>query len=129
MKLPKLGLAALVIGLGVSLGFNVSSALDTPSVVGVADHKSIGRGLDDRGQPVQWYTVSLTLVTNDEKNDLAVGATMAYIVEKEAWERVEDGSLVKGRLKGDLRMDIKQVTYFKRLDREDDRFNRDADAS
>ena len=124
MNLRMIGLLALIIGLGVSLGFNIFAALGTPTVLGVADSKSIGRGLDERGDPQQWYTVSLELVTDDEKNDLPVGATMAYVVDKEDWDRVEDGSLVKGSLEDDLKMDIKTVTFFERFNRGDERFNR-----
>jgi len=128
MSLRMLGFFALIIGLGVSLGFNIFAAVGTPTVVGVADSKSIGRGLDERGEPLQWYTVSLELVTDDEKNDLPVGATMDYIVDKEDWGRVEDGSLVKGSLKDDLKMDIETVTFFERFNRGDDRFNRHEDS-
>ncbi len=53
MNLRMIGLLALIIGLGVSLGFNIFAALGTPTVLGVADSKSIGRGLDARGDPQQ----------------------------------------------------------------------------
>ena len=75
-------LGALLVGLAVSVGFNVYPLFQSPTVIGIADSKQIGRGTDERGDAVIWYTVSLALVTEDKENHIPVGGTLAYIVDK-----------------------------------------------
>ena len=59
-------LGALLIGLAVSVDFNVYPLFQSPTIIGVADSKQIGHGTDNRGEAITWYTVSLALVTPDE---------------------------------------------------------------
>ena len=100
-------LASLLIGLTVSVGFNLYPLFQSPTVIGIADSKQIGRGTDNRGEAIMWYTVSLSLVTEDKENDIAVGGTLAYIVEKEDFERIHDGAVVKGKLRAPRRLGLK----------------------
>ena len=100
-------LVSLLTGLAVSVGFNLYPLFQSPTVIGVADSKQIGRGTDDRGEAVTWYTVSLSLVTEDKENHIPVGGTLAYIVEKEDFDRIHDGAVVKGRLQAPRRLGLK----------------------
>ena len=101
----------LLVGLVVSIGLNVHLLYKPPTVIGIADSKQIGEGTDQRGDPLTWYTVSVALVTEDRKNDLQVGATMAYIIDEEDFERIRNGTVVKGRPGDDLRLDNLVLTY------------------
>ena len=104
-------LGALLVGLAVSVGFNVYPLVQSPTVIGIADSKQIGRGTDERGEAEIWYTVSLALVTEDKKNNLPVGGTMAYIIEKEDFDRIHDGAVVKGKLRDRLRLSVMELTH------------------
>ena len=116
-------LLVLVIGLAVSVGFNLYPLFQPPMVIGVAESKQIGQG--ERNGPVTWYTVSLTLVTEDEKNDIPIGRTMAYIIEKEVFDRLQDGDVVRGRLDG-RELDVVELTHSADFATGDPRFDRDS---
>ncbi len=45
------------------------------------------------------------IVTEDTENDLSAGDTLAYIVDKEVYDRVEVGDVIEGRARDDLKMD------------------------
>ena len=79
----------------------------SPTVIGIADSKQIGRGTDNRGEAVTWYTVSLSLVTENKQNDIPVGGTLAYIVEKADFDRIHDGAVIKGKLRTPRRLGLK----------------------
>lgn len=103
-------LGALLIGLAVSVGFNLYPLFQSPTIIGVADSKQIGHGVDERGE-VTWYTVSLRLVTEDKENHVPVSGTLAYIVEKEDFDRIHDGAVVKGKLRGRLGLRVLELTH------------------
>ena len=50
--------------------------------------------------------MSLALVTEDGKNDIPVGRTIACVIDKGDFDRIRDGVVVNGRLGNDLRMDV-----------------------
>ena len=106
-------LASLLIGLAVSVGFNAYPLFQSPTIIGIADSKSVGHGTDNRNNAITWYTVSLALVTPDEKNGMKVGGTLAYIIEKQDFDRIQHGAVVKGRPGGkdDLRLEVLELTH------------------
>ena len=114
----------LLAGLAVSVGFNLYPLFQSSTIVGIADSKSIGHGTDNRGEAITWYTVSLALVTPDDKNGMAVGGTLAYIIEKEDFDRIQDGAVVKGRPGGKdgLRLEVLELTPTERFSSGDSRF-------
>jgi hypothetical protein len=77
--------------------------------MGIVDHKSVGEGTDSEGQPTTWYTVSLWLVSEDKVNGIDIGETIAYIVDKEDFDRIMVGDVVKGIPLGDVNMDIEEI--------------------
>ena len=117
-------LGVFLIGVAVSVGFNVYPLFQSPTIVGIADSKSIGHGTDNRGEAITWYTVSLVLVTPDEKNGMAVGGTLAYVIEKEDFDRIQDGAVVKGKPGGrdGLRLEVLELTHTERFASGDARF-------
>ena len=106
---------ALLAGLGVSLAFNLYPLVRTPSIIGIADSKSIGQGTDQRGDMVTWYTVSLALVTEDKKNHMPVGGTLAYIIDKEDFDRIQEGAVVEGRPGDGLRLQVLELVHSERF--------------
>ena len=122
---PIIGL--LLLCLAVSLGFNFYPLFQSPVIIGVAESKTIGHGTDDRG-PSTWYTVSLTLATEDHKNDIPIGSTMAYIVDKEVFDQLQDWDVVKGSLNDGLKMDMLKLTHSTDFARGDPRFFRESDS-
>ncbi len=120
-----IALGAILIGLAVSVGFNAYQLFQSPTVIGIADSKQIGRGTDERGEAVIWYTVSLELVTEDKKNNLPIGGTMAYIIEKEDFDRIHDGAVVKGKLRDGLRLSVLELTHAESFASGNDQFFRE----
>ena len=118
-------LGTLLIGLAVSVGFNLYPLFQSPTIIGVADSKQIGRGWDERGEPVTWYTVSLSLVTEDKENHIPVGGTLAYIVEKEDFDRIHDGAVVKGKLRGRLELRVLELTHAETFASGNEQFSRE----
>jgi hypothetical protein len=100
-------ISVLAAGLFASVATNIyqSAHSSTADVVGVVDHKSIGEGTNRRSEPVTWYTISLWLVTEDDENGMAVGGTLAYIVDKEVYDQIEVGDVIEGRAHDDLKLD------------------------
>ena len=109
-------LILLLVGLAVSVGSNLYQLYESPTVIGTADSKQIGEGTDRRGEPKTWYTVSLTLVTEDKKNDLQVGGTLAYIIDKKDFDRIRNGTLVEGRPRDNMRLDNLELTYARQFE-------------
>lgn len=119
-------LIALLLILGPLGAYGAYSLLQPPSILGVVDHKMIGEALDEfpatawvtfslrlgsnATQVVlenetklckveilsTWHTVSVRLATDDPVNGLKAGETLAYIVEKADYDRLNPGDLVKG---------------------------------
>lgn len=83
----------------------------TFTVIGIVDHKSESRGIDETGQSVTLYIVSLKLVTDDSVNGLKAGATLGYIVSKDIYDEVNTGDLVKGTPQKELTLKVVQVIY------------------
>lgn len=117
----------LLIGLVVSLVFNLYPLFQSPVIIGVAESKSIGQGTDSSG-PKTWYTVSLTLATEDNKNDVPVGWTLAYIIDKEVFDQIQDGDVVKGRLRDGVKMDVLELTHSRDFATGNPRFFRQSDS-
>lgn len=98
---PKSSLTAIkAIGLILVIalvGYYVIPAIVSGSVYceGIADHKSIGHGLDGNGDPLTWYTVSVRLNDDDPNNHIRSGETLGYIVSRSEWEMIEWGDQVK----------------------------------
>ena len=103
--------AVLLIGFGVSLSLNIYGLLQPPTIIGVADSKNIGHGWDSKGDPVTTYTVSLALVKRDDTNNIPIGDTLAYIIEKEEFDLIRDGAVIEGRPRGGVRLDILSLTH------------------
>ena len=112
----------LLIGFAISLSLSVYGFLQPSTVIGIADSKSIGHGWDAKGDPVTHYTVSLSLVTKDDANDIPIGGTLAYIIEKANFDRIQDGAVVEGRSKGRLRLGIVSLTHAATFETGDSRF-------
>lgn len=94
----------------ISLGINIYNNFQPKDVVGIVDHKSIGTGTDNSGEPVEWYTVSLWLVTKDDVNGFEVGETIAYVVEENSYHEIIAGDVIKATLLKDLSIDVLDVT-------------------
>ncbi len=104
---------ALLIGSAMSLALNVYGFLQPPTVIGVADSKAIGHGWDARGDPVTTYTVSLSLVKRDDTNNIPIGGTLGYIIDKADFERIRDGAVIEGRPRAGVRLDILSLIHAK----------------
>lgn len=110
VKLNKQSLVLLVLpALIISVFFNLITILQPPPVIGIVDHKSVGHGTDSRGEPSTWYTVSLWLLMEDKVNGLTVGDTIAYIVDKDDFDRIIVGDVVKGVPLLDLKIEITEI--------------------
>jgi hypothetical protein len=96
----------LLSGLVVSATLNIYLLAQPSTIDGIVDHKSVGEGTDNAGQPITWYTVSLWLVTDDMVNDIDAGETQAYIVDKEDFDKVVAGDAVKANPLRDVKMEI-----------------------
>ena len=94
----------------ISLGINIYNNFQPKDVVGIVDHKSIGTGTDNSGEPAEWYTVSLWLVTKDDVNGFEVGETIAYVVEENSYHEIIAGDVIKATLLKDLSIDVLDVT-------------------
>ncbi len=114
-------------GVLISLGFNLYPLLQSPTVIGVVDSKSIGRGTGDDGELLTWYTASLALVVEDKVNHIPIGGTLAYIIPKADFDRIHDGAVVKGRVHDRLRLDVLDITIAETFVTGDDRFFRHKD--
>lgn len=112
----------LLSGLAISLSLNVYGLLQTPTIIGVADHKSIGHGWDSEGDPVTTYTVSLSLTKSDDTNNIPIGGTLAYIIDEEEFDRIQDGAVIEGRPKSGIRLDILSLTHAETFETGDSRF-------
>jgi hypothetical protein len=110
LKHYRIATLVLIPVLLVSLSLNVVNFLQPKYVTGIVDHKSVGTGTDG-GEPVEWYTVSLWLVTEDDVNGFGVGETVAYIVDEAFYFEVATGDVVRAALRRDLRIDILEVTH------------------
>jgi len=99
----------------VSLGINILNYLQPRYVIGIVDHKSIGTGTGGSGEPVEWHTVSLWLVTEDEMNGFQVGDTIAYIVDEGSYAEIMVGDVIKASLQKDLRIDVIYIERKKSL--------------
>ena len=106
----------LLVGLAFSIAANAYLLSDSTNIVGIADSKQIGERTDRRGEPTKWYTVSLALVTDDKKNNLKIGATLAYIIDKKDFDRIRNGTLVNGRPGDELRLNGLELTYAERFE-------------
>ncbi len=95
----------------LSVILNIYILIQPPLLIGIVDHKSIGEGTDDSGQPIIWYTVSLWLVTEDPVNGHSVSEIFAYVVEKEDFDNIADGDIVKGIPLRDVRFEIKEILH------------------
>ena len=124
---PTAILIILSLGLLISLGFNLYPLIQSPTVIGVVDSKSIGQGTDERGDLVTWYTASLALVVEDRTNDLPIGGTLAYIIPKEDFDRIHDGAVVKGRVYDRVHLDVLDITIAETFASGDYRFFRHKD--
>ena len=112
----------LLIGFAVSLSLNIYGLLQPPTIIGVADSKNIGHGLDSQGDRVTTYTVSLSLVKRDDTNNIPIGGTLAYIIEKEEFDLIRDGAVIEGRPRGGVRLDILNLTHAATFETGDSRF-------
>ena len=112
----------LVIGFAVSLSLNIYGLLQPPTIIGVADSKNIGHGWDSKGDPVTTYTVSLSLTKRDHTNNIPIGGTLAYIIEKEDFDLIRDGAVIEGRHRGRLKLDILSLTHAETFETDDSRF-------
>ena len=120
-------LIVLSLGLLISLGFNLYPLIQSPTVIGIVDSKSIGQGTDERGETKTWYTASLALVVEDKTNNLPVGGTLAYIIAKEDFDRIHDGAVVKGRVFERIYLDVLDITIAETFATGDDSFFRHKD--
>jgi hypothetical protein len=110
VKLNKQSLVLLVLpALIISVFFNLITLLPPSPVIGVVYHTSVGQGTDSRGEPTTWYTVSLWLLTEDRVNGITVGDTIAYIVDKDDFDRIIVGDVVKGVPLRDLKIEVKEI--------------------
>jgi hypothetical protein len=107
----RITLVVLVPILLVSLGMNVYDYLQPRYVTGIVDHKSIGTGTNNFGEPVEWYTVSLWLVTEDDVNGFSVGDTVAYVIEENSYLEIMSGDLVRAVLRKDLSIDVLNIIH------------------
>ena len=114
--------AVLLIGFAISLGLNTYGFLHAPTVIGIADSKAIGHGTDAAGEPVTTYTVSLSLVMRDDVNHIPIGGTLAYIIDKDVFDQIEDGAVIEGWPKGGIRLDILRLTHAETFETGDARF-------
>ena len=115
-------LTVLLIGLAVSLSLNIYGLQQPTTIIGVADSKNIGHGLDSKGNPVTTYTVSLSVTKRDDTNDIAIGGTLAYIIEKEDLDLIRGGAVIEGRPRGGLRLDILSLTHARTFETGNSRF-------
>lgn len=120
-------LIILTLGLLTSLGFNLYPLVQSPTVIGIVDSKSIGQGMNERGDLVTWYTASLALVVEDKTNGLPIGGTMAYVISKEDFDRIHDGAVVKGRIYDRVHLNVQDITIAETFATGDDRFFRHKD--
>ena len=118
----KVAVTILFAGFAASFGLNIYGLLQPPSIIGVADHKSIGHGWNSKGEPVTTYTVSLSLTKRDESDDIPVGGTLAYIIEKKDFDLIRDGAVIEGRPQSGLRLDILNLTHARTFETGDTRF-------
>jgi hypothetical protein len=109
-KYYRIATLVLIPVLLVSLSLNLVNFLQPKYVTGIVDHKSVGTGTDG-GEPVEWYTISLWLVTEDVVNGFGVGETIAYVVDEASYLEVAAGDVVKAALRGDLKIDVLEVTH------------------
>ena len=93
----------------VSIVFNIYLLTKPSTLIGVVDHKKVGEGIDMFGKPINWYTVSLWLATEDNINKIEVGMTIAYTVDENEFDRIEVGDIVKAIPFNDLKMKILDV--------------------
>lgn len=100
-----LGLLLVVAGYTLAY-FALPSSVVVPGrpvvIEGVVDHKKVG----GEGQATVWYTVSIMLSTPDPINKIEPGGTLAYIVEKEDFDRVNPGDMVRAIVTGEPHADI-----------------------
>ena len=120
--------ATLLIALAASVAYTAYDLTKPSEVIGIAAEKHIGHGTDHRGDPVTTYTVSLALVTPDGKNHMDIGGTLAYIVEKDIFDQVFDGMVIKGRSRDGLTLEVLALIpaeVFRSFEPGDNRFSRD----
>lgn len=115
-------IALLLVGLALSLSLNVYGLLRTSTIIGVADSKNISHGRDSTGDQVTTYTVSLSLTKSDDTNDIPIGGTLAYIIEKEEFDLIQDGAVIEGRPRSGVRLDIVSLTHAQTFETGDSRF-------
>ena len=116
------GVAVLLIGSALYVSLDIYGRLQPPTIIGVADSKSIGRGWDAKGDPVATYTVSLSLVKRDDINQVPIGGTLAYIIGKEDFDLIQDGAVIEGRPGEGVRLDILSLTHAETFETGDSRF-------
>jgi len=94
----------LAVALAVSVGLNVYLMATPKRIIGIVDHKKLGIGMDGDGRPVEWYTVSLWLITDDSVNGFKSGTTIAYMVDKGIYDEVEPGAVVRAEPLGNVKI-------------------------
>ena len=102
--------AILAAALTISVYYNFASPFAPNTIVGTVDHRKIGQGQDQQGNPIKWYTVSVTPINRDNVTPLDVGHTMAYIVGKDDYDSVKANDIVVGQVASGMNLDI-QVSH------------------
>jgi hypothetical protein len=115
-------IAILLIALALSVGLNARGLFQGQEVIGVADSKAIGRGVDSNGNETVWYTVSLSLVTRDDEHGIPIGGTLAYVIDKADFDRIRDGAVIRGRLTGRVGLEIAELNHAETFELGDSRF-------
>ena len=59
------------------------------------------------------------------ENHIPVGGTLAYIVEKEDFDRIRDGAVVKGKLRGRLGLRVLELTHVETFASGNEQFSRE----
>lgn len=109
LKEYRIILVILFITLAGSLTINVYQFFQPKSIVGLVDHKAIGKGTNESGEQIEWYTISLWLQRDDTVNKFNSGETIAYIVDKKIYDKVSNGDSVEGITQSGIKLDVLSI--------------------
>jgi hypothetical protein len=105
----KMTLIILSIILATSIFVNLYLFLQPNTIVGLVDHKVIGKGTNESGDQIEWYTISLWIQRDDTVNQFSSGETIAYIVDKKIYDEVNDGDSIEGKPQSGIKLDVTNI--------------------
>jgi len=102
-------LIILSIILATSIFVNLYLFFQPNTIVGLVDHKAIGKGTNESGDQIEWYTVSIWIQRADTVNQFGSGETIAYIVDKKIFDEVKDGDSIEGKPQPGIKLDVMNI--------------------